>query len=211
VDREQEQRHRTRGGVIEVRSVTGGGIGPFLPDLARLRITVFRDWPYLYDGDPAYEQTYLATYAASPESLFVLALDRERVIGASTGIPLNDETESVKAPFRAAGMDERAVFYFGESVLLREYRGRGLGHRFFDAREHYAGELGRFDWTAFCAVVRDPADPRRPRDYRGNEAFWTKRGYERRPDMVAQIAWKEIGESVTSEKPLSFWLRRLAR
>ena len=25
---------------------------------ARLRIEVFRDWPYLYDGDLAYEQSY---------------------------------------------------------------------------------------------------------------------------------------------------------
>jgi len=32
---------------IEVRALTGDDIHAVLPDLARLRITVFRDWPYL--------------------------------------------------------------------------------------------------------------------------------------------------------------------
>jgi hypothetical protein len=31
-----------------------------------LRIRVFRDHPYLYNGDPAYERTYLEAYIQSP-------------------------------------------------------------------------------------------------------------------------------------------------
>lgn len=196
--------------MIELRAVAGPEVGPWLPEVARLRIAVFRDWPYRYDGDPEYEQRYLATYAASPRSVFVLALDGGRAVGASTGVPLADEVEAFRGPFRAAGIDEREVFYFGESVLLPEYRGRGLGHRFFDLREAHARRLGGFVWTAFCAVVRDPADPRRPPEYRGNEAFWSKRGYARRDGMVATLAWREIGEREESEKPLAFWLRQLA-
>ena len=30
--------------------LTGAAIEPALPDIARLRIAVFRDFPYLYDG-----------------------------------------------------------------------------------------------------------------------------------------------------------------
>jgi hypothetical protein len=30
---------------------TGAGILPHLDAVARLRMAVFRDWPYLYDGD----------------------------------------------------------------------------------------------------------------------------------------------------------------
>ena len=37
---------------IEVKSITGEDIYAILPGLARLRIIVFRDWPYLYDGTP---------------------------------------------------------------------------------------------------------------------------------------------------------------
>jgi hypothetical protein len=35
---------------LDVKSLTGSNIYAVLPDLARLRIIVFRDWPYLYDG-----------------------------------------------------------------------------------------------------------------------------------------------------------------
>ena len=50
-----------------------------LEDVARLRITVFRDYPYLYDGNAKYEAEYLAVYAKSPRSIFVLALDGEEL------------------------------------------------------------------------------------------------------------------------------------
>ena len=194
---------------VAVRSIEGPRVGPYLADLARLRTSVFRAYPYLYDGDDAYEREYLATYARSPESLFVLASDGDRIVGASTGVPLADEVDAFRRPFRDAGLDVAKVFYFGESVLLSEYRGHGLGHRFFDEREAYARRLGRFDWTAFCAVVRRDDDPRRPPDHRPLEPFWTQRGYTRRDDMRARLEWKEIGSDAPVEHELAFWLRRL--
>jgi GNAT superfamily N-acetyltransferase len=100
------------------------------------------------------------------------------------------------------------VFYFGESVLLPAWRGRGLGHAFFDHREAHARALGRFDTTAFCAVDRDPDDPRRPPAHRGNEAFWTGRGYARQPGMTMRLRWNEIDRGEV-EHALTFWLRPL--
>ncbi|HEY0179600.1 MAG TPA: GNAT family N-acetyltransferase [Dokdonella sp.] len=195
--------------MIDVQTFTGAGVAPHLDAVAELRIAVFRDWPYLYAGDRDYEKKYLATYAESPESLFVLAFDGEQVIGASTGIPLTDETEAFQRPFRERGIPLEDVFYFGESVLLKAYRGHGLGHRFFDEREGYARRLGRFTTTAFCAVERDAGDPRRPPDHRTNDAFWTKRGYQRQDDMFCQLEWQEIGHDLPSCHRLRFWLRPL--
>jgi GNAT superfamily N-acetyltransferase len=194
---------------LTVRRVSGPAIGPWLDDVARLRVAVFRDWPYLYDGDLDYERDYLRAYARSADSVFVLASDGDRVIGASTGLPLADDTPEFQRPFVDAGRSVDDVFYFGESVLLPAYRGRGLGHRFFDEREAHARSLGRFACTAFCAVDRDPGDPRRPADHRGNEVFWTKRGYVRQPGLTMRLSWQEIGESTPSEKPLTFWIRAL--
>ena len=54
------------------RILTGDSVGAVLDDLARLRIAVFRDWPYLYDGDPAYERDYLRAYQ-SPGAVVVAA------------------------------------------------------------------------------------------------------------------------------------------
>lgn len=193
--------------MTEVRILPRGEVAARIDDLARLRIAVFREWPYLYDGDLDYERGYLATYLESPSSVLVVAEDGGRVVGASTGVALADEDEAFRAPYAAAGIDPDRVFYFGESVLLPEYRGRGIGHRFFDAREQHARALGRFRWTSFCAVVRAEDDPRRPPAYRPLDPFWSARGYRRRADIVTTIAWREIGEAVASDKPLVAWLR----
>lgn len=193
---------------LEVRRYSGPAVVAFLEDVARLRITVFRDWPYLYDGDMGYERDYLAAYAASPRSVFVLAFAGDDVVGASTGIPLAEDSAEFQKPFLEREMDVETVFYFGESVLLPEHRGRGVGHAFFDHREAHARELGGFTTTAFAAVDRDDDDPRRPAGYRSNDAFWEKRGYRRQPGMTMHLGWREVGVGDV-DHPLTFWLRAL--
>src|SRR5690606_33465145 len=189
---------------LRTLALRGAAIGPHLQDVARLRIAVFREFPYLYDGDPDYEARYLQVYVDAKDSLCVLAFDGARVVGASTALPLADEDAGFQQPFLDRGIPVASVFYLAESVVLPGYRGRGLGHRFFDAREAHARALGRFEWTAFAAVDRAPDDPRRPAGVRGNEAFWGRRGYARHPGMTMRLAWRELGEAAESEKPLTF-------
>lgn len=192
---------------MQIKIVHGKAVTPHIADLARLRTEVFRAFPYLYEGSEDYEASYLSTYAQSPESLFVLALDGERIVGASTGVPMPDTAEVFRTPFIAAGIDPAKVFYFGESVLLSAYRGRGLGVRFFEEREACARRLGRFDWCAFCAVERPKDHPLRPADYVPLDAFWGKRGFQHRADLRTMLAWQDIDEAGESEKPMSFWLK----
>ncbi|MEO5626021.1 MAG: GNAT family N-acetyltransferase [Dokdonella sp.] len=195
--------------MFDVRTFSGVQIAAHLDAVANLRITVFRDWPYLYAGDREYDKKYLATYAQSPGSLFVLAFDGEQVIGASTGIPLADETAAFQLPFLQQQIRLANVFYFGESVLLADYRGYGLGHRFFDERERYARNVGGFTMTAFCSLERDNNDPRRGDGTRSNDLFWIKRGYRRQHDMMCSLDWQEVGCQEISAHSLSFWLRAL--
>lgn len=191
---------------IEVRRVSGQGIREYLADAARLRLSVFREYPYLYDGDEASEQEYLTSYAECPRSVFVLALDEGRVIGVSTGLPMADADESFQAPFSAAGLPPGEWFYFGESVLDRAYRGQGIGHRFFDERQAHARELG-FAKTCFCSVIRPPGHPLCPADYRPNDVFWTKRGYEKQPGLKACFSWKQVDSTEEVANELVFWSR----
>jgi len=195
--------------MIDIRTFIAADVQPHLDAVAALRIAVFRDWPYLYAGDADYERRYLATYAQSARSLFVLAFDGERVVGASTAIPLADETDAIRAPFAAHGWVADEVLYFGESVLLPEYRGRGIGHRFFDEREAHARRLGGFLSTAFCSVERRADDPRRPEDHRPNDAFWRERGYAPLPGLRCELDWPEVGGGESIAHALQFWARAL--
>lgn len=177
-------------------------------DLARLRITVFRDWPYLYDGSAEYERAYIRTYVESPHAVLIAAFDGERVVGASTALPMAQAMAECRAPFEAAGYDIARIFYFGESVLLRPYRGRGVGVRFFAEREAAAMAHGGIEITAFCAVERPADHPLRPKDYVPLDAFWNRRGYVKHRDLVARFKWRDIDQDRDTEKTLSFWLKR---
>lgn len=193
---------------LDVQILTGAALEAALSDVAALRISVFRDYPYLYDGDEAYERRYLAAYRDAPGAILVGAFDGPRLVGASTGTPLARHDPAFAAPVADAGYDVDKVFYCAESVLLKPYRGQGVGHRFFDIREAHARELG-LEFAAFCGVLRSPDHPARTSDYFPLDAFWSRRGYAPIPGAIAHFDWKEVDTEDEVSHDLQFWIRRL--
>ena len=196
---------------LTIRRFTGGDpeLRAFLPDLARLRIQVFRDFPYLYDGTTEYEEKYLETYTKCPESLVVLVLDGQQVVGATTGLPMDAETPEFQQPFLEQGWDPERIFYCAESVLLPSHRGRGVYPKFFAEREGHARALGRFDWCCFCCVQRPENHPLRPADYVPLDRIWTRFGYVKHPELATTYAWKDVDAAGDTPKSMVFWLKSL--
>ena len=180
---------------------------PYLDAAARLRIEVFRSYPYLYDGTAAYEREYLQHYLDCPQSIFVCALVGEKVVGISTALPLTAADADFQRPFLDAEMPLADYFYLGESVLLPQYRGRGIGHVFFDHREAHARKLG-YRMSTFCSVLSPDCHPHQPTDYRSNESFWRKRGYNP-TGLHAHFDWKEVDQAEETSHELEFWSRSL--
>jgi len=193
---------------LRFRVLTGAAVDAALDDLAQLRIRVFRDWPYLYDGDLDYERRYMASYRDSAGAMLVGAFAGDRLVGAATGTPMEDHAGDFAAGFDGTGYTLSSIFYCAESVLLPDCRGRGAGHAFFDAREAHARALGR-RYSAFCAVIRPDDHPMRPRDYRPLDGFWRKRGYAPLPGVVAAFSWKDVGLAESTVKQLQFWIKAL--
>lgn len=194
---------------VTLRTLTGSALLRFLPAVARLRIAVFREWPYIYDGDEVYEQSYLARYAGRRGAAIVLALAGETCVGASTCLPMAEEGAAVRGAFDAAFWPVGEICYFGESVLLPGFRGQGIGVKFFTAREAHAAAQG-LDLCAFCAVVRPDAHPLRPAGYTPLDGFWRRRGYTPRPDLRCAMRWRDLGEEEQTEKQLAFWAKSLS-
>lgn len=193
------------------QSYRGAEIDSVFEPLAKLRIVVFHDYPYLYEGSVAYELEYLKTYSNSSRSLLFAAFDGDEMVGATTSIPLEDETQDVREPFEKAGMDISSIFYFGESILLPQYRGLGLGHRFFDEREAHARSFGNFKSTCFCGVVRPDDHPAKPAGYRPLNEFWEKRGYRPVPGLQSQFEWLDIGEAAPTKKAMQYWMKEIGQ
>lgn len=194
---------------VRIEPLTGAGLMVALPALAELRIKVFRAWPYLYDGTLEYEQRYLKKFASAEGAILVAARDGDRIVGVATASPISGHMQEFAAPFKKLGYDLGKLFYLGESVLLPEYRGQGIGHAFFDAREAHARTFKRYTHATFCAVVRPDDHPLKDPKYLPLDSFWLKRGYRKLEGVLTEFAWKDIGEKETTKKPMQYWIKEL--
>ena len=137
---------------LRIEPVTGAALQRALPALAKLRIEVFREWPYLYEGSLEYEANYIERFARLARGVIVVATDAGEAVGAATAAPMEGQNPDVTAPFVERGYDLKKLFYFGEfgaqaglswarhrACLLRSARSRGAR----DARRRARDLLGR--------------------------------------------------------------------
>lgn len=192
---------------LTIQSVSGVNLEKYFQALAELRIKIFFEYPYLYKGSVEYEKKYLKRYSQSQNAVIVLIHDAEKLIGAATGMPLSEEENFVQAPFLERGLSTADTFYFGESLLKPKYRGKGLGHRFFDEREKWAVEKLKNKKTVFCAVERPDDHPLKPKNYKSLHGFWKKRGYSIIPELIGYFSWQDRTETEESLKPMQFWMK----
>ena len=193
---------------VNYTQVSGGEVRPYLECLADLRITVFREFPYLYQGSKDYELKYLDVYTKSANSLVVLAQVEGQLVGASTCLPMSAEAKEFQQPFLDKNIDVSQVFYFGESIILPEFRGHKIGHHFFKLREDHAlRSLKSLKMTTFCAVDREPSHPLRPKGYRPLDVFWNRMGYQKQEDMKVSYSWKDVDQESETQKLLTCWIK----
>lgn len=181
----------------------------FAKELASLRLRVFFDFPYLYEGNEEYEMKYLETYFRAQHSFLFLVEENQKIVGASTGIWAQEEEESFRTPFILNGMNPENIFYFGESVLLPEYRGRGLGKIFFEEREHFAKSLSFIQTLSFCAVERSDSHPLKPNNYRPLNSFWESLGFQKENKLKTEYEWQDRGEKQATKKTMQYWIKHL--
>lgn len=195
--------------MLNYHRLSGEEARTFVNQLAELRLKVFWDFPYLYEGSLDYEKKYLETYFKAKHSLIFLVQDGDKIVGATTGIWAQEEEESFRKPFTDAGFDPAEVFYFGESILLPEYRGKGIGKKFFQEREAFARSLPFIKILSFCAVERSLSHPLRPDDYEPLDTFWQMQGFQKVSDMKTTYEWPDRNELSSTTKTMQFWMKRL--
>lgn len=194
---------------LRIETFAHGRAAPLIPALSRLRQAVFRDWPYLYRGTAAEEEEYLAPFIKGPSAALVVAFDGAEPVGCATCMALTEALEEVVAPFLAMGLDPADHFYFGESVLLPQYRGRGAGVAFFAAREAHALAASACSYATFCAVRRPDDHPLKPPGATTLHEFWRHRGYAPVPGLACTMAWTQVDSEGEVANTLDFWRRKI--
>lgn len=194
---------------LSYKSVTGKEILDWIIPLAELRINVFKDWPYLYVGSVENEKRYLSRYVNAQKSFVIMALNGHKVIGASTCIWLPEESDAeIQKAFTDHNFKLEEVVYFGESVLLSEYRGFGIGSEFMKAREEFAVSCSA-KYAAFCSVIRPDDHPLKPSSSRSLEDFWKRRNFVKQEHMFCEMSWNDIDQNSESTKRLQFWVKKI--
>ena len=98
--------------ILRLDSLAGDAITPLIADLAQLRITVFREWPYLYAGDVDYEAWYLERFAKARDAVLVTARDGDRLVGASRATCAENGADKL---LYALGIDHLSAFGLSQS------------------------------------------------------------------------------------------------
>jgi GNAT superfamily N-acetyltransferase len=194
---------------IHVRSLIGPSLATYLHSIAKLRMDVFREYPFLEEPDLSLETSRLKCYMTSKEAIGVLIFDATILVGVSLGIPLSLERAEIQKPFLDRQIDLSTYYYFAESVLLKPYRNRGIGHHFFDVREVHVKSLKKYKHICFFDPIRPEIDLYKPADYLPLHDFWRKRGYTHCPDLKCQLVWKGRDDEKACPKTLTFWIKDL--
>lgn len=197
-------------GLVSIEPMTGGAIRDILSDLVNLRLTVFREYPYLYAGEEVDELRYLARYGTTADGLVLLARHGGKTVGAITGIPLTAEDDVLVRPFRERGDGVSGCYYVGEALLLPGWRGAGLGSRLLDALIQKVAAWGRYRQLACATIHRDDNDTLQPDGHIPIDGFCLRHGFVRHSELTALIPWREIDGRILSHE-LVFWIRTLGK
>ncbi len=191
-----------------IRLLKGKEIQRHLPNVANLRLRVFKEYPYLLDGDLKEALEYLSLYATAKSSLLVTATSNNELVGTVAGVPLNATAAIIQKTFVDNHQNLEQWFYIDEIVIAPQWRNRGLSRVFLHALEDHAKESG-YRFTTFCVIRRPPTHPLRPRGFVPLNESFAESGYERLPDLALELNWVDIGDGRPSAKKMDFWYKDL--
>ena len=160
----------------------------WLDFIAQLRLTEFKEFPYLYIGNLDIEKKYLASYATDNRSVFTLAFHNDEIAGVLTGTPFVSDLEPVPGGpeiFKKHGLQPQDFYYYGEFIVIPKYRGHGITRKLFSQQTAYVKSLG-YKSLCLMTVDREPKHPLKPKNYINTDPIWEKLGFSK-TDMKINI------------------------
>ena len=193
---------------IAEKILSGPEIEASLDDLVTLRLEIFREYPYLYEGEREDELRYLRMYAEKPGAVVMLVQDSGEIAGAVTGIPLEHEDLKLIEGFAGTDCPLNEIYYVGEMLLYPAYRSRGLGLRLMAQVEEHVRSFGKYRYLTCATVIRHDDHPLRPASFVPIDRFLARTGFNPLSGVGTSFAWAET-DGIKREHPMRFWIKAL--
>lgn len=193
---------------IRIRVFDGQSARAYFDDIARIRLTLFKEYPYLYEGTVAREAENFEPYFMSQRVTILLVFDNDQVVGFINSIPLEEEDAGTKAPFIEQGLPIEKYVYIGEVMLYPHYRGLGIAKTSLAFLEQKARTEG-FEYTTFITVERPEDHPCKTHGYQPLDAMWQHLGYARIPNAYAYYTWSQVDTQTPTNNVLAVWSKKL--
>lgn len=187
-----------------MKTLKGSEITPQIERIAKFRLSIFKDYPYLYQGSLENEIDYVSAYALSVQSIFVYLEDESGLRAASLGMPLKQKSSSFTAPLANDNID--SIFYIGEIMVRQDARQRGLGRELMHKMISQV-DMQTFNTLSLYTVERADNHPLKPLGYSPPDHLWKMFGFEKLENRTAFFKWQEPNEQDITEKNMSIWMK----
>lgn len=147
---------------IAIETLKGKQLVSHLSELAKLRLTVFREYPYLYEGNLDFERHYLSLFANSEDAFLAIAKEGNKVIAAISGFPLDCAQKEIRNAFTHYPMSTKEIFALCEIVVLKEYRSQKIGTLLYREFENQLSS-SRYKKIVLWQVIKSQNDPKKTR------------------------------------------------
>jgi GNAT superfamily N-acetyltransferase len=195
---------------ISERLLKGSQIQDYLEQIAQLRLTIFKEYPYLYDGGLKDELVYLQHYTNHAEATAIITSCGNELAGAVTAIPLQYESEEITSPLASMQYPVECTIYIGELLFYPDYRNKGLGTRLLSGIEQHFHSQKNYEYLTSATVNRAEDHLCRPEGYVPIERFLQRNQFAKMPGVTTHITWKEI-DGVHRDHEMQFWIKALVR
>jgi hypothetical protein len=133
---------------IEIISLHGAEMGPFVKKISVFYNTIFQEPPYYYFASQAAWDDYIQSYANTPEAVACVAMHEGTIIGAIIGTPMAKATERYRKAFAGNPEVLNSLFYAGELAVNLEFRGHQIAARLYQKFEYEVQKKQQF--TGIC-------------------------------------------------------------
>lgn len=198
--------------IYEIKIFTGESLENLRSFVVNLRITIFKEYPYLYEGNVKEENAYFDWFSKLPNTAIAVAYLDAKPIGFTSGTSFVDFDEHFQGSvdiFTKAKLEAKNYYYFPEILILPEHDNDLINYRLFEALENHAKKL---NYKSGCFVTEEhESHPLKPQDYKPLDYLWHLLDYTKSA-LIINFSWSTIQADKSSKDKkhaLIYWLKKL--